>query len=126
MTYKFIINQKLPSFNDYIKACRTNKYVGAKMKEKVEQEIWYYIISQLKNIKIKKPIIIHFTWIEENKRRDLDNIAFAKKFILDALQKAGVLENDNQKYVKGFTDKFLYEKQARVIIEMEEIENGDY
>lgn len=125
MTYKFIINQKLPSFNDYIKACRTNKYVGAKMKEKVEQEIWYYIISQLKNTKIKKPIVIHFTWIEENKRRDLDNIAFAKKFILDALQKAGVLENDNQKYVKGFTDKFLYEKQARVIIEMEEIENGD-
>lgn len=122
MKYTFEINQRLPSFNDYIKACRTNKYAGAKMKDKIEYDIWLYIMQQLKGLKIDSPIFITFTWIEENGKRDLDNICFAKKFILDALQKANVLKNDNKKYVTGFIDKFEYAKESKVIVEMEEIE----
>lgn len=123
MKYKFEINERLPSFNDYTKACRSNKYIGAKMKENIEQKISYYIIQQLKGIKIKKPVFIRFTWIEENKKRDLDNICFGKKFILDALQKTKTIENDNQKHIKGFIDKFEIADKSKVIIELEEIEN---
>ena len=122
MKYTFEIKQRLPSFNDYIKACRTNKYAGAKMKDKIEYDIWLYIMQQLKGLKIDSPIFITFTWIEENGKRDLDNICFAKKFILDALQKANVLKNDNKKYVTGFIDKFEYARESKVIVEMEEIE----
>lgn len=67
-----------------------------------------------------KPIRIHFHWIEENKRRDYDNIAFAKKFILDSLQKNGKLPNDNRKWVKGFSDDFEYGEKAGVIITISE------
>ena len=121
MIYKFEIKQRLPSFNDYIKACRTNKYAGAKMKEQIEYDIWLYVVQQLKGVEITKPVFINFTWVEENGKRDLDNICFAKKFILDALQKASVLKNDNRKFVVGFIDNFEYAKESKVIVELKEI-----
>lgn len=38
---------------------------------------------------------------------DIDNIASAKKFILDALQECGILEGDGQKQLVGFSDRFV-------------------
>ena len=108
--------------NRMIEACRNNKYIGAKMKQDVEENVWVYIKQQMKSTKIDSPVKINFTWIEENKKRDLDNICFAKKFILDALVKANVLKNDTQNYVKGFSDTFLYSDKNSVIVEIEEIE----
>ena len=89
--------------------------------KETENIIWVYIKQQLKCSKINKPVKIHFTWAEENKKRDLDNICFAKKFILDALVKANVLENDTQNFVKGFTDNFEYNTENKVIVEIEEV-----
>lgn len=123
MIYKFEIKRRLPSFNDYINECRKNRYAGAKMKQEIEYEIWLYIMQQLKGVIIEKPVFITFTWIEENGKRDLDNICFAKKFILDALQKTEVISNDNKKHVTGFIDKFEYAKESKVIVELEEIED---
>ena len=40
-------------------------------------------------------------------RHDSDNIAFAKKFVLDGMVKAGVLENDNPKCVRHLAD-YIY------------------
>lgn len=119
---KIEIPLKLPSLNEYINECRRNKYSAGKMKNRVENDIGYFI-NQLP--KFNKPIRINFTWIEANKRRDLDNICFAKKFILDALQKYGKLENDNRNWVTGFTDKFEYGKKFKVILEIEEINDED-
>jgi Holliday junction resolvase RusA-like endonuclease len=112
---------KLPSLNDYIRICRGNKFAAAKYKKNLETQIGMYI---LKMPKFTKPIKIHFTWIEGTKRRDYDNICFAKKFILDAMQKYGKLENDNRKYVYAFTDSFEYGKETKVILEIEEKEDG--
>lgn len=109
---------KLPSLNDYILKCRSNKFAGATMKKKVEKDISMFI-SELP--KFDKPIRINFTWVEGNKRRDYDNICFAKKFILDALQECGKLENDNRKWVVGFSDRFEIDKEYKVILEIEEI-----
>lgn len=121
MRYKFEIKQRLPSYNEYSNTNRKNKYAGAKMKKDIELQIWSYIVNELKTVKIHKPVFITFTWVEKNKKRDLDNICFAKKFILDALQKAGVLENDNCSHVTGFTDLFEYSDKSKVIVELEEI-----
>lgn len=114
------IPMKLPSLNAYINECRRNRFAGAKMKKEVEDDIGYFI-SKLPCF--KKPIRINFTWVEANKRRDFDNICFAKKFILDALQECGKLENDNRKWVVGFTDSFELGENYKVILEIEEVED---
>jgi Holliday junction resolvase RusA-like endonuclease len=121
----FVIDDKLPSLNDYINVCRRNKYNGAKFKKDVENLIAIYI----RNAKIKKiltptdkPVIVHFEWHEKTKRRDADNIASAKKYILDAMQKAGIIPNDNRKYVKGFTDVIIDDKKDYVVVKIEEAE----
>ena len=111
------IPYKLPSANDYIKACRTNYIVANKMKKDVEQNIAVFL---KKLPRFEKPVKIHFHWIEANKRRDLDNIAFAKKFILDALVKCHKLKDDNRKCVSGFTDTFSYGYETCVILCIEE------
>jgi Holliday junction resolvase RusA-like endonuclease len=108
---------KLPSLNEYINACRSNRYAGAKMKEQIESDIsWYIKVLP----KYKRPVKIKFEWVESNKKRDLDNICFAKKFILDAMVKCGKLENDNRNYVIGFEDSFSYAKENKVILEIKE------
>ena len=105
-TYEVEIPLKLPSCNEYINECRNNKYGAAKLKYETESEIGYY----LRHLpEITKPVYLRFYWIEGNKRRDLDGIAFGKKFILDALVRFGKLKNDNHRYVKGFSDIFDYD-----------------
>lgn len=122
--HKFEIDKRLMGLNEYTDANRNNKYYGNKKKQEEQQYIIWSIKSQLGNLKIDKPVIGHFTWIEENKRRDLDNICFAKKFILDALVQAGVLKDDNRKIVTNFTDSFEYADKSKVIVELEEIKKG--
>jgi len=118
----YCIDMKLPSLNEYINVCRTNKYKAAKFKADIENEIIWRIYSMPR---YEKPIKIHFTWIEGNKKRDLDNICFAKKFILDAMVKAGKLKDDNRKCVTAFTDTFLYGEETVVWLEVEEVNNDD-
>ena len=113
------IDMKLPSLNDYVRVCRANAFQASKFKKELERDIGYYI---QKLPKFDKPIKIHFHWIEGNKRRDLDNIAFSKKFILDAMVKAGKLKDDNRRFVTAFTDTFSYDKETKVILTIEETE----
>lgn len=114
---KIEIPMKLPSLNDYTRANRSNAFEGAKMKRQIEQGIAVYIA---KMPRFEKPIRIHFHWIEQNGRRDLDNVAFAKKFILDAMVNTGKLKDDNRKCVTAFRDTFGYGDEYKVILEIEE------
>lgn len=122
---KVEIPMKLPSLNEYICACKVTRgkwNKGNQMKKDCQNEM----IPYLKGLPhYKRPVKIHFTWIEENGKRDLDNVCFAKKFILDALVIMGVLQNDNRKWVVGFTDSFAYDDQARIIIDIEEVTKDD-
>lgn len=115
---KVEIPLRLPSLNNYINECRKNRYAGANMKRQTEEDIMWYIN---KLPRYKNPIQIHFHWIEENKKRDLDNVCFAKKFILDAMVKAGKLKDDNRNCVTGFTDTFEYAKESKVVLEIKEV-----
>lgn len=120
----FVIKQKLPSLNDYTAACRANKYVGAKFKAEVEEVIGWAIKQALTSKSLRKPsgaVMVRFEWHERTKKRDADNIASAKKFILDALVKMRVLEDDSRKYVKGFYDVIVDDKEDFVIVELVEI-----
>lgn len=116
---KVEIPMKLPSLNDYVNVCRRNRFESASMKKKIEADIAKYI-NHLP--KFEKPVKIHFIWIEKDKRRDLDNICFAKKFILDALVKCGKLKDDNRKCVTAFTDEFMNGEKTEVHLYIEEVE----
>ena len=121
MLYRAEIEMRLPSLNEYINVCRTNRFQAASYKRKYEGQIGFFL-SSLPTI--RKPVIIHFHWIEPNRRRDLDNIAFGKKFVLDAMVKRGVLEDDSAKFVKGFSDTFELGKEAKIIVTLQEVEDA--
>lgn len=117
---KIEIPIKMPSLNDYIKACRRNRYAGAAMKKKVEQQIEPYI-RQMEPY--TEPVEVSFIWVETNQKRDPDNIASAKKFILDAMVRSGKIKDDNRKYIKGFIDRFEEGPETKVIVEIKKEEN---
>lgn len=116
MLYRAVIEVKVPSLNEYIEACRRNKYAAANMKKYTEAEIAPYL---MRLPTFGKPVFIHFLWIERDHRRDCDNVAAGKKFILDAMVKAGKLKDDGRKYVLGFTDDFECGNRTMCIMDVE-------
>ncbi len=114
----------MPSLNEYTASCRSNAYKGAKFKSDIEEAIGWSIRRALASRTLQKPtgaVLVKFEWHEKTKKRDADNIAFSKKFILDALVKMRVLEDDSRKYVKGFYDTIIDDKSDFVIVELIEI-----
>jgi len=102
----FFVHGLLPTLNEYTRASRANIRASAGMKKKAEQRIMFEIRSQLGGWSTEKPVFLIFRWVEKNKRRDHDNVAFAKKFAQDAMVRAGVIQGDGWKHVVGFLDRF--------------------
>ena len=117
---KITIPLKMPSLNEYINECKRNRFAGAKMKKRYQQDIGWFLKQMPR---YEEPVKLHFTWVEKNHMRDLDNIHWAKKFILDAMVECGKLIDDSQKYVKGFTDDFIIGDEYKVIVTIEEVKN---
>lgn len=107
MEKTLIIKGKLDGLNAYTSAYCHNRYAGAEMKKKNETIITSYILEQLHGVHFEGAVELSFRWYEANKKRDLDNICFAKKFILDALVRSNVIVADGWKGVVGFTDNFF-------------------
>ena len=117
MKIKLIIPGELVDLNTYISAERRNRYAGAKIK----QEMTDYITLLAKRLKteIRTPVRLVYRWYCKDKRKDKDNVAFAKKFVQDGLVAAGVLKNDGWNDIEGFTDEFYIDKQnPRVEVEI--------
>lgn len=120
MVGKLIIKGRLPGLNELIDAERRNKFEAAKLKSDTEQ---YIMLCARRLGKIQTPVIMHYTWIEPNRKRDKDNICgFGRKVIQDALVKGGHLPGDGWKYIEGFTDRFEIDpKNPRVEVVFEEV-----
>jgi hypothetical protein len=108
---KFIINGELPSLNEYIQAERSNRFKASSMKKKATELVFWECRRQKLDV-LTKPITITYTWYMKNKKKDLDNVEFAKKFINDGLVLAGIIINDGQEWVRGFTDKFKIDRNS--------------
>lgn len=91
--------------NEYINTERRNKYAAAKIKDKLTNEVAWQCKSKRCHRPIGKVDMI-FKWHVKG-RHDSDNIAFAKKFVLDGMVQAGLLENDNPKCVRHLAD-YIY------------------
>lgn len=94
-----------PDLNDYQKKYAAHWAAGAAMKRD-----YTHLVRDLAVVtrqpKWCEPVKVLFVWVEEDDARDLDNVAFAKKFVLDGLVEAGVIEDDDRAHVTGWRDEF--------------------
>lgn len=122
MKHTLVIQGRLDGLNEYTKACRSNKYKGNELKKENEQIVSAYIMQQLKNVHFDGVVRLSFRWYEKDRRRDIDNIAMSKKFILDALVSNKVIKTDGWKGVVGFTDEFFIDKtNPHIEVDIEEV-----
>lgn len=114
----FMIKLKLPSLNELINVTRTNKYQAAAFKKDIEEAIgWSIKQAQTKGLqKVTEPCDILIDFFESTKRRDVDNIQSSTKYILDAMQKCGVLPNDNRKWVRQIYHRIIEAEQDYCIV----------
>lgn len=118
-TWTIIIPGKLPGLNTYINAERTHRQKAAALKRDTQDIIISCARTQLGGVKFDKPVTMRYVWIEPDRTRDKDNIAFARKFVQDALVKCGCLKNDGWKHIFGFSDEFDVDKaNPRVIVDI--------
>lgn len=108
---KLVIPGILPGCNEYINAQRRGRQLGARLKRETEERILWSIRQQLRGVRFDVPVVMHYLWVEKNRKRDKDNIAFARKFVQDALVKSGVLRNDGWGEIVGFSDAFAVDKK---------------
>jgi len=107
--YILKIEGEMTDLNTQIGLDRHNRYSGGSNKSIETVRIKYLAIEQgVKMIRV--PVYVMIRWCCRNKRKDKDNISFAKKYILDGLVAAKVLEGDGWSHIIGFTDEFVYDK----------------
>ncbi len=120
---RLTIKGELCDLNTFIRYNRSNKFTGAKIKKEETERVYYECRGKRVN---EYPVHIEFNWYSKNERKDIDNVAFSKKFVLDGLVLAKVIENDSRKFVVSFTDKFFIDKNnPRVEIEITHVKNSD-
>ena len=119
---RFTIKGRLPTLNQAFDAARGGKYIEAKLRSDCEKMIIPCIKRDLKRWKPNPPVLLHYKFFEENKRRDKDNVSgYAHKVIQDSLVKAGVLDGDGWNYIEQYDDKFLVDKNnPRIEVDIEE------
>ena len=123
---ELVINAQLPSLNQYQSACRSHWSRGAEFKKSIEELIGWSIKQALTKRtlrKVEQPCEIFIEWHEKTKRRDVDNIQSAQKFILDALQTHSIIKKDSRKYIKQIHHTVIDDKRDFVIVRIEERES---
>lgn len=111
-------HDRFPTLNEYIDCERGSTIAAAAMKKKCTEQV--RIQCEEQNIPaISGKVDLLFEW-HSSTRHDPDNVAFAKKFILDGLQLAGVLENDNRKFIGTMADEIIQDDEDYVILHITE------
>ena len=107
---KLVIPGKLPGLNEYSDMERRNPRGAARLKRETQEYIRWAVKGQARKARFEGPVHMSYLWVEPDRRRDKDNIAFARKFVQDALVGLGVLHNDGWAWVEGFEDSFAVDK----------------
>ena len=117
---KLVITGRLDGLNQYTLACRGNRYGGNQVKQKNQAVVISEILRQKLTPLNKFPCKLSIKWYEPNLRRDIDNITFGVKFILDALVESGIIPDDSQKFVDQIEHQVLLDrKNPRIEVEVE-------
>lgn len=115
---KIFIEYNVPSWNDYIRLERANKYAANKLKQKEKEIVRYFNIG--KQYKGKYPVEVVFKPHFKDCRKDLDNTRI--KGLLDGLVACKVLKNDNLKHIQKITLEPIFDEKEGIEIEIKELE----
>lgn len=107
-------HERFPTLNEYIDCERGSTIAAAAMKKKCTGQVKEQCLSQQIH-PVNGKVDLLFEW-HSSTRHDPDNVAFAKKFILDGLQAAGVLKNDNRKFIGTMADEIIQDDEDYVIL----------
>ena len=121
MIQTLVIHGSMPRLNETIRATKAHwsRYAAEKRKH-TEAVAWAAVGAKLHPV--TAPVEITFAWYSKNRRADPANIRYAAKHILDGLQMAKILPNDNQQWIRGFRDTFdIDKKNPRVEVTLSEI-----
>lgn len=115
---KIILIGEFTDLNSHISMTNRNRFLGAKLK-KDNGDMALKQLTLTQGVVEQYPVFITMTWYTKDMRVDPDNIAFAKKYILDALVAKKILEDDGRRQISGFKDMFEIDKLCpRVEIEI--------
>lgn len=116
-TITVTIPGRLAGLNEHDEKNRTSAQTGARFKKEQQTLVGWAILAagRKKAPSSWYPLSVTFKWYEKNRMRDPDNIAFAKKYILDALQEMGTIKGDGWRHIKGLADEFYIDaKNPRI------------
>lgn len=116
-----VIPGRLPGWNEYVAVERRNRFAGAKMKKDTSWLVAFYA-RKARLEPFVGPVVVRIRWVEPNRRRDVDNVQGASKFVLDGLRDAGVIVNDTQKRVRHVEHLPLEVDKAQPRVEVEIVE----
>lgn len=120
-SFEFEIPGRMPGLNDY-DAQHLHLQAAGLLKKKWTKTVALLAKESAKGCQYQT-IHADIQWIEPNKRRDKDNIAFAKKFIFDGLVSAGIIPNDGWANIAGWTERFEVDaRNPRVVVTVINIE----
>lgn len=121
---KIVIPLKgIPTLNEHDNENRGNRYGGASMKKNATNICRVYIRQAINQGFAFKtfPVNLRFAWYVKDRRKDKDNIAFAKKYIFDGMVDAGLMSNDGWKQVGNWLEVFEVDKEFERV-EITEVE----
>jgi Holliday junction resolvase RusA-like endonuclease len=114
---RYVIEGRLPSLNDYIGAQRSPNHSYANRYKQKWTDVCAKACASVPVF--SEPVSVSIVWYERDRRRDLDNVTAATKFVLDGLVHAGKLRDDSQKYVKNIEHRVEVDKERpRVEVEI--------
>lgn len=123
MRQAIVIQGRLHGLNEYTRACRAHRMLGAKMKHE-DQEVVRWHCKRLKPHGGKVRMTYRFFEAPARKGarlRDKSNIAaFAVKVIEDALVDEGVIADDGWEVVEGYSCEFFRTTDPRIEVVIED------
>lgn len=117
----FTYDGRFPSRNDATRADRAHWAVGAALKKKHTEAVYWSIKAQkIKPVTGKTRMTI--TFYERDYRRDEDNIISGLKYLLDGIVMAQIIPNDTRKHLQLKIEPIQVDKErprVEVLIEKE-------
>lgn len=119
-----VIEGRFPTLNEYINVCRANRYRAARMKGEWDDKVLWAAMASHDPKPGRFPVEVRITVYEPDRRRDWDgSVGFAMKTVLDGLQAAGFIPNDDPRHVWPVVPKVEFDRE-RPRVEVEIVERS--